>query len=77
MSRHLRFIPEGGALVEVTCRTVQGCLLLCLPDSPNVFLEIGLAMGLSRRLQRLIILQKWGPAREDQAAPYPRIYREF
>ncbi len=29
MSRHLRFIPEGGALVEVTCRTIQGRLLLC------------------------------------------------
>jgi len=25
----LRFIPDGGALVEVTCRTVQGRLLLC------------------------------------------------
>jgi hypothetical protein len=29
MSRHLRFIPEGGALVEVTSRTIQGRLLLC------------------------------------------------
>jgi len=28
MSRRLRFIPEGGALVEVTCRTVHGRLLL-------------------------------------------------
>jgi hypothetical protein len=28
MSRHLRFVPEGGALVEVTCRTIQGRLLL-------------------------------------------------
>ena len=29
MSRHLRFIPDSGALVEVTCRTIQGRLLLC------------------------------------------------
>jgi REP element-mobilizing transposase RayT len=28
MSRRLRFIPEGGSLVEVTCRTVQGRHLL-------------------------------------------------
>jgi REP element-mobilizing transposase RayT len=28
MSRHLRFVPEGGGLVEVTCRTIQGRLLL-------------------------------------------------
>jgi hypothetical protein len=28
MSRKLRFVPEGGALVEVTSRTVQGRLLL-------------------------------------------------
>lgn len=28
MSRRLRFIPEGGALVEVTCRTIQGRFLL-------------------------------------------------
>ena len=27
MSRHLRFIPEGGALVEVTCRTLHSRLL--------------------------------------------------
>jgi REP element-mobilizing transposase RayT len=28
MARRLRFIPESGALVEVTCRTVQGRFLL-------------------------------------------------
>jgi putative transposase len=28
MSRRLRFIPDGGALVEVTCRTLQGRFLL-------------------------------------------------
>ncbi len=28
VSRRLRFIPEGGALVEVTCRTIQGRFLL-------------------------------------------------
>jgi len=28
MSRHLRFVPDGGAVFEVTCRTIQGRLLL-------------------------------------------------
>ena len=28
MARKLRFIPEGGAVVEVTCRTLQGRFLL-------------------------------------------------
>ncbi len=28
MSRRLRYIPPGGALVEITCRTIQGRLLL-------------------------------------------------
>jgi len=28
MGRKLRYLPEGGALVEVTCRTLQGRLLL-------------------------------------------------
>lgn len=28
MPRRLRFIPEGGALVEVTCRTIHGRMLL-------------------------------------------------
>lgn len=28
MARRLRYIPPGGALVEVTCRTLQGRLLL-------------------------------------------------
>ncbi|HBL26308.1 MAG TPA: hypothetical protein DD490_05670 [Acidobacteria bacterium] len=34
MSRQLRFIPGGGALVEVTCRTLQGRLLLCPSPLP-------------------------------------------
>ncbi|HYQ84502.1 MAG TPA: transposase, partial [Rubrobacter sp.] len=28
MSRKLRFVPQGGSLVEVTCRTIQGRLLM-------------------------------------------------
>jgi REP element-mobilizing transposase RayT len=28
MARRLRYVPPGGALVEVTCRTIQGRLLL-------------------------------------------------
>jgi hypothetical protein len=35
MSRHLRYIPEGGALVEVTCRTIQGHYLLRPSQQPN------------------------------------------
>ncbi len=33
MARRLRYIPPGGGLVEVTCRTLQGRLLLC-PSAP-------------------------------------------
>jgi hypothetical protein len=41
MSRHLRFIPEGGALVEVTCRTIQGRLLLRpSPQLNDIFLGV-------------------------------------
>jgi hypothetical protein len=28
MSRRLRYIPEGGAVVEVTCRTIHSRFLL-------------------------------------------------
>jgi len=28
LANHLRFVPDDGALVEVTCRTIQGRLLL-------------------------------------------------
>ena len=34
MARRLRYVPEGGALVEVTCRTLQGRFLL--RPSPNL-----------------------------------------
>ena len=56
---------ESGAFVAI-----------CTPDDPagsiwqprpNVFLEIGLALGLSRGPQRLILLQRWGPGKEEQA----------
>jgi len=43
----LRFIPDGGALVEVTCRTVQGRLLLC--PSPQVN---DIILGVLGRAQR-------------------------
>ena len=29
MSRRIRFIPDDGALVEVTCRALQSRLLFC------------------------------------------------
>ena len=48
MSRRLRFIPEGGALVEVTCRTVQGRFLL-RPTSKLCSLVIGV-LARARRI---------------------------
>ena len=47
MSRHLRFIPDGGALVEVTCRTVQGRLLLAPSSQLN-----DIILGVLGRAQR-------------------------
>ena len=48
MSRRLRFIPEGGALVEVTCRTIQGRYLL----RPSEDLK-SITIGILGRAQRL------------------------
>jgi REP element-mobilizing transposase RayT len=48
MSRRLRFIPEGGALVEVTCRTVHGRFLL----KPTAALR-SIVLGVLGRAQRL------------------------
>jgi hypothetical protein len=48
MPRRLRFVPEGGALVEVTCRAQQGRLLL-LP-SPELN---DIVLGVLGRAQRL------------------------
>jgi REP element-mobilizing transposase RayT len=48
MSRRLRFIPEGGSLVEVTCRTVQGRHLLTPSPRANEIL-----VGVLERAQRL------------------------
>ena len=48
MARRLRFIPEGGALVEVTCRTVQGRFLL----KPSEALR-SIVLGVLARAQRL------------------------
>ncbi len=48
MSRHLRFVPEGGALVEVTCRTIQGRLLLRPSQQVN-----DVILGVLGRAQRL------------------------
>ncbi len=48
MGRKLRFIPDGGALVEVTCRTLQGRLLL--RPSPELN---DIAAGILGRAQRL------------------------
>jgi REP element-mobilizing transposase RayT len=48
MARRLRFVPPGGALVEVTCRTVQGRFLL----SPSTELN-EIILGVLGRAQRL------------------------
>ncbi len=52
MSRHLRFIPDGGALVEVTCRTVQGRLLLVPSPQLN-----DIILGVLGRAQRKLPLE--------------------
>jgi REP element-mobilizing transposase RayT len=39
MSRRIRFIPEGGALVEVTCRTLQSRFLLLPGDESNALIR--------------------------------------
>ncbi len=41
MSRKLRFVPEGGALVEVTCRTIHGRLLM-LPSQQLDEIVVGI-----------------------------------
>ncbi len=48
VSRRLRYIPEGGALVEVTCRTLQGRFLL----KPSCTLN-DLILGVLGRAQEL------------------------
>src|SRR5690349_553462 len=48
MGRKLRYIPEGGALVEVTCRTLHGRLLL--RPSPELN---DIVAGVLDRAQRL------------------------
>jgi len=47
MSRRLRYIPEGGALVEVTCRTLQSRFLL----RPSPALD-DIVVGVLARAQR-------------------------
>ncbi|HEX6901134.1 MAG TPA: hypothetical protein VF789_15525 [Thermoanaerobaculia bacterium] len=48
MARKLRYIPEGGALVEVTCRTLHGRLLL--RPSPELNEIFGGVLGRAQRL---------------------------
>jgi putative transposase len=48
MSRRLRFVPEGGSLVEVTCRTVQSRHLLRPSREVNEIIA-----GVLGRAQRL------------------------
>src|SRR5947199_6371040 len=48
MSRPLRWIPEGGALVEATCRTVHGRLLLLPTEELNEII-----IGILARAKRM------------------------
>jgi REP element-mobilizing transposase RayT len=48
MARRLRYVPPGGALFEITCRTVQGRLLL----RPSALL-IEITLGILARAARL------------------------
>jgi REP element-mobilizing transposase RayT len=50
MSRTLRFVPEGGALVEVTCRTIHGRLLL-LPSQQLDEIVVGILARAQRTFQ--------------------------
>jgi REP element-mobilizing transposase RayT len=52
MSRKLRFIPDGGSLVEVTCRTIQGRLLMRPSPQLNEII-----LGVLGRAQRLYPLE--------------------
>jgi hypothetical protein len=53
MSRSIRFIPEGGALVKVTDRTVQARLLL-VPSQELNEIVIGV-LGRAQRLYKVRI----------------------
>jgi REP element-mobilizing transposase RayT len=48
MSRHLRFIPEGGSLVEVTCRALHSRFLFCPSPEFNGILIGALARAKHR-----------------------------
>jgi REP element-mobilizing transposase RayT len=50
MSRKLRFVPEGGALVEVTCRTIHGRLLM-LPSQQLDEIVVGILARAQRTFQ--------------------------
>jgi REP element-mobilizing transposase RayT len=52
MPRKLRHIPEGGSLVEVTCRTVQSRLLL----TPRAFVR-EIVIGILARAKRMYPVQ--------------------
>lgn len=73
----------GAEIAQGLVASMNECgafVALCTPDDQvdkdgqaifqprlNVLLEIGLAMGLSRGLQRLLLVQRWGPEPEHQA----------
>jgi hypothetical protein len=58
MARKLRYVPEGGALVEVTCRTLQGRLLL--RPSLELSVIIGGVLGRALRLYPVrLIVHAW------------------
>ena len=63
MGRKLRYIPDGGALVEVTCRTLHGRLLLRpSPEhlSPEAYRGRVAKMGLEIEEEAAVIRRRTG-----------------
>ena len=58
MSRRLRYVPVGGALVEVTSRTIQGQFLLRPSPEVNRIL-LGIVGRAQRRYEVAIVYMAW------------------
>jgi len=76
MSRRLRYIPEGGALVEVTCRTIHSRFLL--RPSPELN---DIVVGVLARAQRIYPIRLCAFAFPSNhflcAAAHKKCYVEF
>ena len=76
MSRPLRWVPEGGALVEATCRTLHGRLLLLPSEELNEII-----VGILARGKRMYDVKICGFAFASNhflcAAPHKKCYGEY